>query len=264
MGKTGEHIVRSSETSLDVINVLRSLDKPQIKDVANQLDISPSTALRHLNTLEKHGYVVKSSGQYHLGPTFLDIAGELRNRRIGFQLAENYVDKLVNETNERAQFMTREKGHRVILFRRTTEETIRAAARIGEKGLLHDTAGGKAMLATLPDQEIEHIIEEYGLPAQTDHTITDQEELFEEIKKIREQGFAINQQEATIGYNAVGSTVKNERDEVVGALSVSGPRNRMKGDRLHEEVPTLLTSVIEELELKIEFTNSEEIADSKV
>lgn len=264
MGESSEHVVRSSETTLDVINVLRSLDKPQIKDVAAQLEVSPSTALRHLNTLEKRGYVVKTSRKYQLGPMFLDIAGELRNRRIGLQLAEKYVDKLVYETNERAQFMTRKKGHRVILFRRTTEDTIRERARIGKRGLLHDTAGGKAMLASLPDEEIEHLIEEYGLPAQTEHTITDREELFGEIKKIREKGFAINQQEATIGYNAVGSTVENERGEVLGALSVSGPRNRLKGDRLHEKVPTIVTSMIEELELKIEFTNSEDVADSSV
>jgi DNA-binding IclR family transcriptional regulator len=264
MKEPNKHVVRTSETTIAVINTIRSLEKPRIKDVAAHLDISPSTALRHLNTLEKHGYVVKTGGTYRLSSIFLDIAGELRNKKMGLQLAESYVDKLVSETNERAQFMTREGGHRVILFRRTRESTIRAKSRLGKKGPLHDTAGGKAILASLTDDEVERFVEKYGLSAQTEHTIVDYDELFAEIESIREQGFAISHQEATIGYNAVGATVLDSDRGLLGALSVSGPRNRMKGDRLHEELPELLMGMIEELELKIEFSDSQDAANDRI
>lgn len=252
-----ENTIRTSETTLGVINVVLSSRNPRIKDVSEQMDISQSTALRHLTTLEKHNYVVKDSGTYRLGSRILDLAGAIRSRSAGFEFAENYVEKLVSETDERAQFMIKENASRVILFRRTGEDIIRNRSKIGRKGPLHDTAGGKAMLASLDNNEIQSIIDTHGLSAQTENTIVDEEELFDEIEKIREQGFATSNQEATMGYNAVGCTVKDENGETLGALSVSGPKHRLKDGRLNTDLPELVSKMTEELELKIEFHDSE-------
>lgn len=251
-----DNTVRTSETTLRIIEAVTSLEEPRIKDVSEQINISESTALRHLSTLEKHSYVARINGRYRLGSAFLDHAGALRTDRVGYEFAERYVDKLINQTNERVQFIIKEGGYRVILFRRTREDTIRTRSRIGKKGLLHSTAGGKAILASLSDREIDSIIDDHGLPARTDHTIVTRDDLFEEIERIRERGFATSHQEVTIGYNAVGSAVQSENGELLGALSVSGPKHRMKGTRLNQEIAELVTNAVEELELKIQFDDT--------
>jgi DNA-binding IclR family transcriptional regulator len=250
--------VQTTEKTLRIINLLVSNHGARIKDISKNLDMAQSTALRHLKTLENHGYVDKDRGVYRPGWRFLNIAGAYRNWRVGYQLAETYVDKLVDQTNERAQFVIPASGQRVFLFRRTRLSTIRTRSRIGANGPLHDTAGGKALLAEMDDERVHAIVDRFGLPASTDYTITDRKELFGELELIRERGYSISKQEAMEDYNGVSSAVKDEDQNLLGALSVSGPRHRLKEERLHEEISELVVDNAEELEIQIRFAKSDE------
>ena len=94
-------------------------------------------------------------------------------------------------------------------------------------------SSGKALLAYLPQQRLERILAK-GLPRFTEETITDPILLQEELKKVRQQGYAVAQEELEIGLSAVAAPVWNHEEEVVAAVSVSGPSFRLSSEKIPE------------------------------
>ncbi|MEA5406232.1 IclR family transcriptional regulator C-terminal domain-containing protein [Haloarculaceae archaeon H-GB2-1] len=116
---------------------------------------------------------------------------------------------------------------------------------------MHSTASGLAILAAYPTARVEEIINQWGLPAKTDYTITSQAELFTELDRIRDQGYAVDDQGYTEGMRSIGKAVHAPDGSVLGALSVSGPTYRVDGAVLEREIPETLLDVVETLERRL-------------
>ena len=241
------------ETSLKVVEAVADLDGARVSEISEYLETPVSTVHGHLKTLHEQSYLTKEGDEYHVGLQFLNRGGQARERKKGYQLAEEKVVKLAEETNERAQFIVEENGRGYYIHTESGEDAVLADARIGKRIYLHDSAAGKSILAQLPDSRVHDIIDRWGLPSFTEHTITDEAELFEELEQIREQGYALNLQETHEGLHAVGATVKTYQGQVLGAFSVSGPSNRLKGSRLEDDVADFLRGVTNELELRLSY-----------
>lgn len=253
MPKNGTDGLATVETSLRVVDAVATLDGARVSEVAEYLDVPVSTVHGHLQTLHGASYLTKEGDEYHVALQFLNRGGQARERKRGYQLAEEKVQKLAAETNERAQFVVEENGRGYYTHTESGEDAVLADARIGKRIYLHDSAAGKSIMAELPESRVHEIIDRWGLPEYTDHTITDEEGLFEELEQIQEQGYALNLQETHEGLHAVGATVAAPQGQVIGAFSVSGPSNRLEGPRLHEEVPDLLRGVTNEVELRLSY-----------
>lgn len=93
------------------------------------------------------------------------------------------------------------------------------------------------------------MVEERGLPRVTEHTITDEEELFDELETIRDRGIAFNHQEMIHGLVAVGAPIKDQDGNVPGALSVVGPTSRMDEDRFRRELPDMIMRSVNIIEV---------------
>jgi DNA-binding IclR family transcriptional regulator len=100
---------------------------------------------------------------------------------------------------------------------------------------------GKAILSCWPLPDVERIIAEYGLPAITEHTITDEEQLFEELRETRERGYAIDYQEYELGGRCVAAPIFDHTGQPVAAVSISAPLMRFP----EEQVPSFGEKVIE-------------------
>lgn len=246
--------VKTTEHSLRIIDILQELDGARIDEVTDHLDIAPSTAHRHLQTLKRYGYVMKEGDFYYLGLEFLNKGGYVRTQNPAYDLAKKAVDALAEKTQERVQFEVEENGLRYFLFTATGEQAVEADAIIGKKGPLHCSSAGKAILAELPDWRVQEIIQQHGLPKITEKTITDGEELSKELEEIRERGVAFNRGESTPELCAVASVVTSPRGSVLGAISVSGPAHRMKGELFEEKIPDLIRGATQELELNIKYS----------
>jgi DNA-binding IclR family transcriptional regulator len=166
-------------------------------------------------------------------------------------MAAEKVRDLAERTDERAQFVIEEQGRGVFLYCESGAQAVKTGSGTGKRMYLHSTSAGKSILAHLPESEIETIIDEWGLPAVTSNTITDRETLFEELAEIRDRGYAFNNEENVEGLHAVGAPLILEDQGVIGALSISGPTHRMKGETFTQELPNLLLGTINELELNI-------------
>lgn len=253
MNANDRPMVQTTRKTLDIVDIIGSRESATLTELAEESGMAKSTVLRHLNTLEEYGYVERSQHEYRLGGEFVTRAGQLRTRQSGYLLAEEYIEDLVRETGERVLFNIEQEGYQVILFRRTGPEILRDRSKIGHNGLLHDTASGKAILATMDERRIATLLDRHGLAKTTENTINDREELFEELATIRERGFAVSIEEAAIGYNGIATAVQYNTGDLLGALGIAGPSHRLTEPKMKEELADLLTEKAKELEIQIHY-----------
>lgn len=243
--------VKSDLTLLAILRCVRESDGVRLTEVAEELDLAKSTVHGHLKTLATDGFVTKRGEEYHLGLRFLDYGVQARNRRRIYDAAQPMVEKLATETGERTWCIVEENRRAVYLCGATGDNPVKTPHRAGRHSELHHLAGGKAILAHLPDERVHGIVAEVGLPPVTDHTITDPDELMAELERVRERGVAYNLEESMEGLHAIGAPVKRLDGGVHGAISISGPANRMTRARFEDELADLLRGATNEIELNM-------------
>lgn len=244
--------VKSIETMFRIVDALIEHDGARVTELSDELGLAKSTVHQQLATLCSLGYAVKEDGEYHVGLKFFSIGEHARKRKESAQLAKPMVEQLASETEERVQFFVEEHGHAIYLYIKEGEHGVKAGRHPGKIRHLHSSAGGKAILSQMPRERVLEVIDRWGLPAETEHTITDEAELFEELELIRERGYSTNKEESIEGLWALGVPVV-ANGEVVGAFSVSGPRHRLNTERFRTELPDMLLGAANELELKLEY-----------
>ncbi|WP_440770260.1 IclR family transcriptional regulator [Natronorubrum sp. DTA28] len=243
--------VETVETAFDIVDAVKAADGAGITEIAAELELAKSTVHRHAKTLESRGLLVQEGDTYRISTWFLDYGIHVRNRHRLYDVARPKVDELAAETDEKVWCVIEEHGVGVHIYGAQGRHSVKTHARIGQRTHLHQFAAGKAILAHLPDERIEGILDDYGLSAQTDRTITDRDELREHLETIRERGYAFNREESVIGVHAVGAPVRNESGTAIGAISVAGPANRLRGDLMTEELPDLLLGATNEVEVNL-------------
>lgn len=245
--------VQTTQTTIGVIEALQELDTAGVSAIANYLDIPTSTAFDHLRTLEQYEFVVSDRDGYRLGTRFLRIGGYCRNNNKLYQTAQPEIRKMARKTGEHANLMTEEFGKGVFLAKVEGEDAFQLDTYIGKRVSLQTTAAGKAMLSMLPDDAVEEIIEQHGLPEITPNTVTDRESLFEELDEISERGFATDDGERIRGVRCVGAPLTDSDNEVIGAVSVSGPKSGIQDKRFREEIPNLVLRTANVIEVNLKY-----------
>jgi len=244
----------TTETTFEILEALKRNDGARVTELAEELDIAPSTVHGHLATLLETGYVIKEGDVYQMGLAFLELGEYVRTRKEPFTIAESYTEQLADETDSRAVFTVEEHGKGVYMYTFSGDYAVWTYSTVGKRFPLHATAAGKSILSALPEGRIEAIIDRHGLNAETEQTITDREELLDELASIDERGYAFNHEEQLDGIKAIGVPVTGSDGHVVGAFSVASPANRMKGEWFNEELPEIILATANEFELEISLT----------
>lgn len=247
-GKPGSKTVVNA---FEILEYLKSHEGADLTELTTEFGKAKSTVHRYVSTLENLGYVVNEGGVYYPGLRFLDFAEYARNRKRGYVLAKQKVEELADKTKERAQFLVEEHGKGIYVHRATGSQAVRTDPGIGKTVHLHTIAAGKAILAYLPEDRIDEIIEMHGMPALTDKTVTDKSELFDQLEQVQKVGYAFNRQESVEGLHAIGVPVVDPNSQIVGALSISGPSHRLKGEKFEKDLPDTLLGIANEIELNV-------------
>lgn len=248
--------VKAAETTFSVLETIYEHEGGGIRlsELAIELDMAKSTIHRYLQTLLKCEYLIKEGDKYFVSLRFLDIGEVARNRKKGYRMAMQKVDELAGETDERAQFLVEEHGRAIYVHRKAGSHAVHTDPGIGKREHLHATSAGKALIAAWDDDRFDAWYGERDLPAFTDNTITTKAELMDEVERIRKRGYSTNEQEIIEGLRAIGVPIRETSGEVLGALSVSGPSNRMQGKRFEEELPELMMGFANEVELNLQYS----------
>lgn len=231
--------IKSVKNAFDIIEYLRTAGPSTATQVSEALDVPLSTAHIYLKTLRDVGYVRRDDSTYRIGLRFLDLGGFAQHDLQLYHAAKPEVDNLAAETEEVANLGVEENGMRVLLHKSEPPEGVYDNPHIGQFTNMHWTSLGKAILSQLDDDRVAAIVDRHGLPRATPNTITSLDTLSGELADIRERGYSIEDEEREEGIRALGVPVSKEASEAaVGAISVSGPRNRIL-DREDEIVEAL-------------------------
>ncbi|UTF54815.1 IclR family transcriptional regulator [Natronosalvus rutilus] len=239
----------------DILNEIQNSNGTRLTDLATNLDLPPSTVHRYLKTLEELEYVVREGDKYQLSLRFLDHGIHARNRQQAFPLFEEKTKEIARQTGERVQFLVLEYGQAVHICHEVGEQAVQTDSRIGKRVHLHSTAAGKCILAMLPVNERDRILSEICLPKQTENTITEKDALREELDLVADRRYGINDEERIVGLRSVGVPIVGKEDVLIGAMSISGPTNRMLDDRLRGELSQVLLAVADEIKLRLTYSS---------
>jgi DNA-binding IclR family transcriptional regulator len=209
-----------------------------IAELSRRVGLHVSTAHRILGTLVSRGYARQSpeSGRYALGAKTFHIAesylGQIDLRR----LVRPVLERLSRETGETANLVILDGREALYLDKVESPQSLRIFSRIGRRAPLYCTAVGKVLLAYRSEDEVESLMGTHALEALTRATITSPSQLRQELKKVREQGFALDMEECEHGARCIAVPVRNSRSETVAAIGISGPSIRMDAQRIQELV----------------------------
>lgn len=242
------------QKSLQMVETLQALDGANLTELVEELGWAKSTVYAHLRSLEENEYVVYRDGEYILSFRYLELGEYVKERNKIHNLIEPKIENLADQTGERVQFVINEHGKAVYVRIAEGDNAVSTGGRLGRrKNMLHATAAGKSILASIPTSKVEEIIDEMGLPELTANTITDRERMFDELEEVRERGYAINNEEHITGLRALAVPVVHPSRGILGAISIAGPAHRIQGRKLNDELPNLLLGVKNEIELDIEY-----------
>ncbi|WP_459191297.1 IclR family transcriptional regulator [Halosimplex sp. J119] len=243
------------ETSYRILDIVANGDGVTLTEVAEQVDLSTTSVHNHLRTLVDQGSVRKDDGRYHAGFRCLTIGGPARDEHPLYQNARQAVDHLVSTTGELSLVATEHRGKSLVLYRREGQDSVSLDVRLGTTQHLHATAAGKAMLAHYEPGDVQEVVDQHGLPARNENTITDENELREELAVVRDRGYALDREERISGVRGVAAPIRHrENGQVFGAIAVLGPVTRISGDRFTEEIPELVTRNAETIEVDITYS----------
>jgi IclR family acetate operon transcriptional repressor len=245
--------IKSTATSLDIVETVHDLDGATLPEIADRFQKPESTVHDHLKTLTDAGYLVRDGRIFRVGIKFLSMGGHARSRKKLFQVAESELRELATETGEHANLMTEEGGRGIFLYKHKGIQSVQLDTYEGMVVDLHTTAMGKAILAEYPEATRDAIIAEHGLEPVTENTITDRDELEAGLAEIRERGYAIDDEERVGGVRCIAAPITTA-DGVVGAVSVSGPKRRMNGERFEETIPSEVLSTANIVEVNLQYS----------
>jgi DNA-binding IclR family transcriptional regulator len=251
--------LKTVEKTCEILDALKEVEGAGVTELADRLDMSKGGVYNHLATLHDQQYVVKNGDQYELSHRFFNLGEFVKHRDPLYTAGRSEVDRLAKETGESAHLMVEQFGKGTYYYKAQSEKGISQEYHwnlLEETDYLHWTATGKAVMAELPEERIQEIVDTHGLPTMTEKTITELDHLFDELSKIREQGYALNDEEQIRGVRAIGAAVTNHEGVVLGAISVSGPTSRIGEDKFSSRYPELVMQAANIIEVTLDTQGS--------
>ena len=211
-----------------------TLENPEVSlaDISRNLNIPKNTALNLLRTLELYGMVTRTSSSmnYRLGYNIMHLNYCIQSSMPAIRTAYPVLENLQQTTGKTIYLTTHINGRVFYLDVIHQNQRIFSYSSSGRFHTMHNTGCGKAMMAFLPEESIRRIISEHGLAGHTEYTITTPEALMEELALTRRRGYAVDQQEDTLGIACIAAPILNAQGYPTAAVSISGTYHTMQGD----------------------------------
>jgi len=215
--------------TLDILEAIKNSQTGlALADLTETVRIPKPTAYRIAATLEARGYLDRgSTGAYRIGKKLFDLEQSRSLDKQLIQTAQPVMERLVEACKETVNLGILDGGEVVVISAVESPLSIRMSSTIGKRRYLHSTALGKVLMAGLPDKEVQRLIRIKGLPKLTPRTLTSQSAVLAEIRRVRGQGYALDDEENEVDGRCVGAPISGPGTGVVAALSISAPLFRM-------------------------------------
>lgn len=235
----GTGSVQALDRALGLCAVIAEADGLTLSQIAERTELPASTAHRLLTTLAAHGFVETNEADrtWAIGVEAFRVGQAFPRRMKPIAAARPVMRDLMEETGETANLGIFEGGDAVFVAQVESREPIRAFFRAGERRAAHASGIGKALLATRSSEEIGRWLAGRVLERHTPRTITSPDALRAELETIRVRGYAVDDEERSLGMRCIAAAVYDENGEAVAAVSISGPAQRLDPDELQRLGP---------------------------
>ena len=227
--------VQSLTRALAILEVLADgADGRGLSALARSLDLPPSTAHRLLTTMERQRFVrfEPLSKTWRIGVRAFTVGSAFARTRDLLTIARPHMRRLMEASGETVTFFTLADGEALCTAQVECRQATPSIPRPGGSSSMHATGAGKAMLAYLPEREVERVLSRHGLARATANTFVSATGLKAELRRIRTRGFAVDDEEFAIGLRCVAAPILDEHGAPFAALSLSGPTVRVSNRRI--------------------------------
>lgn len=237
--RTARYPVQTVEKALEVFNLL-SKDQYRegisISELSKELELGKSTVHRVLETMVAKNYIDQSeeTKKYQLGWKLFEVGNVIPRQRNLYRVDNRILQDLCDTSQETVNLGVRVKDSVVTIFKTSPKTSLIANLQIGAREPLHATAMGKALISEMTREEVINIMGEGNYENFTSNTIATIDNLITELEKIRRQGYSVDDEEVCAGLTCVAMPVRDFKNEIVAAVSVSGASIRMTYNKIQE------------------------------
>lgn len=245
-----------SKIGRDILNLLEIFCREKspigITELSNIMLEGKSSIFQKIKILEELEYIEQdpNTTKYSLTTKLLELVNQSLKGYYERTNIHKYLSAIADYTGECTYFGLKNKKNRLVYVdRHHNDSAITVYTNLGDSPLPHCTAHGKALLAFLTLAEIEEVIKD-GFEKFTENTITTKQKLMEELRTIRETGYAFDNEERIAGVRCVAVPVFSSRREVIGAIGISGMAQNMTSDKMQSHAQ-FIKNIAEKMSINI-------------
>lgn len=233
---------QSAERALQLLEYLADAGPSSLAAIAKELDLNKSTAYRFVNALVRQGYARQDpdTRTYALSFKVMELSAKVMQRIDLRAQVRPVLEATAEVTGETAHLAVLEDFEVVYVDKVEGAQAVRMAARIGSRGVCHSTSLGKALLAGRPEDDWDRYLAVKDLVRRTPQTITSPAAFREELRRVRGQGFAVDNVENEEGIRCMAAPVRDHAGRVVAAMSISGWTVSMTPERVPVLAPVIV------------------------
>ncbi|HEY6758031.1 MAG TPA: IclR family transcriptional regulator C-terminal domain-containing protein [Baekduia sp.] len=235
--------VQSLDRGLSVIRALSAPEPQTLSEVARATGLTRAASRRFLLTLQQLGYVNLSGTRFALTPQVLELGYAYLSSLTLPEVAQPHLERLVEEIHESSSVSVLDGTDVVYVARVPTRRIMRVAISVGTRFPAYATSMGRVLLAGLEPDALTTVLERSDLQPLTPETIHDEAELRAELDRVRDQGWALVDQELEPGLRSVAAPIHDRDGLVVAAINVSTQAARTDVTDVHDALlPPLLAT----------------------
>jgi IclR family KDG regulon transcriptional repressor len=236
-GKTRK-VIASVQRALDIMDLFGDGNRAELgnAEIAKLLGLPTGTAAGLIHTLHLNNYLDQNPAnrKYRLGLKLMERSSVLLEQLDLHKVSLPHLEKLRQWCDESINLAIRDGNEVVYMQRLFGNHTLGIRAEPGKRAPIHSTALGKAILSFSPPAAVRTFLEHYNFFKVTKYTITNFDQFVQELTKVSEKGYSVDDEENEIGGRCVAAPVFNQRGYPVAAISISVPVQRLPRERLDE------------------------------
>jgi len=211
-----------------------------LSDVARRAELTRATARRVLHTLADLGYVSTDGRRFSLRPKILELGHAFLSSMRLPAIVQPHLERLTDSAHESSSVAVLDERDVVYVARVARQRIMTVSINVGTRFPAYATSMGRVLLANLPSDELDDYLDRHEREAFTSHTITDRGELVAELTKVRDQGWALVDQELEEGLRSIAAPISDGTGVVVAAINLSASSRRGEAGEVVEHLLPLL------------------------
>jgi IclR family KDG regulon transcriptional repressor len=238
----GRYSIRAIDRAVHILECF-SLKQNELTlgEFTERTGLSKSTTFRILQTLERHQFISynPTANRYALGIKLFELGGRVFFTLNFRSVVASFLDRLSQKGERTVLAAMHENGELLYIDRRERKDSVRFSSEIGKRRAPHFGMLGKTLMAYLPEEQIDELLERYPLAKIASRAVTDPQIFKSHLREVRKKGYTLEDSEAVEGMLGIAAPVRNHLGEVVAAVGITFPSFKVAERTIAEAIATV-------------------------